>query len=107
MSTRATETGQPGGNHNSEIQNFPANARPEETERQDGPQGAEAPVHLWEEEQKVLEQTVAELRAEQQQFLERYIGLEEQNSALTSLYVACQSLHSSLDRPQILLTARE
>ncbi|HLY62607.1 MAG TPA: GAF domain-containing protein [Terriglobia bacterium] len=107
MSTRATETGQPGGTHDSGVQSLPANPRPEETERQDGPQSAAAAVRPWEEERKVLEQTLADLRTEQQQFLERYVGLEEQNSALTTLYVACQSLHSSLDRPQILLIARE
>ena len=55
----------------------------------------------------VLEQKVTELRAEQQQLLERCAGLEEQNSVLTTLYVACQRLHSTLDRTQVLLTVRE
>jgi GAF domain len=81
--------------------------QPEEKELQGGAQHADAALQALEEERKALEQTVAELRAEQQQLLERYVGLEEQNSALTTLYVACQSLHNSLDRAQILLTARE
>lgn len=107
MSTRTTETRQSGGPHDSDHQNLPTNIKPEEKARQDGTRDVDAAVRAWEEERKVLEQTVTELRAEQQQFLERYVGLEEQNSALTTLYVACQSLHSSLDRAQILLTARE
>jgi len=107
MSTRTTETGQPRGSNDSNPQHFPANTQPEEEVRQDGAQNDDAALPAWEVERKALEQTVAEIRAEQQHFLERYIGLEEQNSALTTLYVACQSLHSSLDRAQILLTARE
>ena len=47
------------------------------------------------------------MKSEQRQLLERYIGLEEQNSALTTLYVACQRLHSTMDREEVLLTARE
>ena len=107
MSTRTKEAGQSGGTHESDVQILPANVRPEEKVQQDAAQDAGTAVCACHGERKVLEQTVAELRAEQQQFLERYVGLEEQNSALTTLYVACQSLHSSLDRPQILLTARE
>ena len=56
---------------------------------------------------RFLEQEVAELKAEQQQLLERLAGLEEQNSVLTTLYVASQRLHSTLDRSQVLLTVRE
>lgn len=107
MSIRTPESRQSGGTHDSDLQRLPANTRPEEKVRQHGAQSADAAICAWDEERKVLTHTVAELRAEQQQFLERYIGLEEQNSALTTLYVACQSLHSSLDRAQILLTARE
>ncbi len=38
---------------------------------------------------------------------EQRINLEEQNTSLTTLYVACQRLHSSLDRRDVLLTVRE
>jgi hypothetical protein len=55
----------------------------------------------------MFEQKIKELKAEQQQLLERYVGLEEQNSVLTTLYVACQRLHCTLDRNQVLLTVRE
>jgi hypothetical protein len=54
-----------------------------------------------------LEQKILELRTEQQHLLERYVGLEEQNSFLTTLYVACQRLHSTLDRAEVLQTVRE
>jgi nitrate/nitrite-specific signal transduction histidine kinase len=54
-----------------------------------------------------LEQKVLELRTEQQHLLERYVGLEEQNSFLTTLYVAGQRLHSTLDRAEVLQTVRE
>jgi GAF domain len=107
MSTRTTETGQPAGSNDSNPQHIPANAQPEEQVLQDGAQNVDAAQPAWAEERKVFEQTVGELRAEQQHLLERYVGLEEQNSALTTLYVACQGLHNSLDRAQILLTARE
>jgi len=60
-----------------------------------------------EAERVLLTETVRELRTEQQRLLERYIGLEEQSSALTMLYVACQRLHSSLQRAELLLTVRE
>jgi GAF domain-containing protein len=55
----------------------------------------------------LLEEKVAELKAEQQQSLERCAGLEEQNSVLTTLYVASQRLHSTLDRSQVLQMVRE
>ena len=49
----------------------------------------------------------AELRAEQQRLMERCSALEEQNATLTTLYVACQRLHSSLERADVLLMVRE
>jgi GAF domain-containing protein len=107
MSVRTTETAQSGASNDSDPQSPSRNIQQLEKGRHDGAQNVDAAVQASEAERKVLEQTVAELRAEQQQFLERYVGLEEQNSALTTLYVACQSLHSSLDRREILLTARE
>jgi nitrate/nitrite-specific signal transduction histidine kinase len=39
--------------------------------------------------------------------LSRYAQLEEQNAALATLYVACQSLHTSLKRADVLLSVRE
>lgn len=50
---------------------------------------------------------VTELEAEQRQLLERCINLEEQNSALTTIYVACQRLHSELSWGEVLATTRE
>jgi GAF domain len=107
MSIRTTETAQPGGSNDSNSPSLPLNLQPDKKTRHDRAPQAHAAAQAWEEERKALQQTVAELRSEQQHLLERYVGLEEQNSALTMLYVACQSLHRSLDRAQILLTARE
>lgn len=64
-------------------------------------------VRALDAERALLTQDVHELRTEQQRLLERYIGLEEQSSTLTTLYVACQRLHSSLERAEVLLTVRE
>ena len=47
------------------------------------------------------------LDQEQQSLLERCAALEEQNATLTTLYVACQRLHSSLERADVLLMVRE
>lgn len=107
MSIRAIETGQPAGSNDSNPGHIPPPHQPEEKMRRDNARKIDTAQPGWAEERKVLEETVAELRAEQQRLLERYVGLEEQNSALTTLYVACQSLHNSLDKAQILLTARE
>ncbi len=63
--------------------------------------------HALEEERTRFEREVATLKAEQQNFLERYIRLEEQNALLTSLYVACQRLHGQLSRSEVLLAVRE
>ncbi len=38
---------------------------------------------------------------------EKQMVLEDQNAALTTLYVACQRLHSSLEKHEVLLTVRE
>jgi len=54
-----------------------------------------------------LQQELAETQVELQRSQERCAGLEEQNSMLTTLYVACQRLHSSLDRDAVLLALRE
>ena len=59
------------------------------------------------EERASLQQQLAERQAELQSSMERCGGLEEQNSMLTTLYVACQRLHSSLDRAEVLLALRE
>jgi len=53
-----------------------------------------------------LDHTV-DLQEELQRWQERSTTLEEQNSMLTTLYVACQRLHSSLDRAEVLLALRE
>ncbi len=59
------------------------------------------------EERASLQQQLAECTAELQTCQERCAGLEDQNSMLTTLYVACQRLHSSLDRAEVLLALRE
>lgn len=107
MSTRTHEAAPPGAPADSTSTIPPAKIHPGEKAGSDEAQRMDAAPLAWEEERKALRQTVTELRAGQQQLLERYLGLEEQNSALTTLYVACQGLHCSLDRAQILLTARE
>jgi nitrate/nitrite-specific signal transduction histidine kinase len=77
-----------------------------------GPEGDLAHVfderlHALEADQTYLEQKLLELKTVRQHLLERCAELEEQNSALTTLYVACQRLHSSLDRADVLMTVRE
>jgi nitrate/nitrite-specific signal transduction histidine kinase len=54
-----------------------------------------------------LEEKVRELRAEQQSLLERCVSMEDQNATLTTLYVACQRLHSTLNWSEVLQTVRE
>jgi nitrate/nitrite-specific signal transduction histidine kinase len=54
-----------------------------------------------------LEEKVRELRAEQQHLLERCVSVEDQNTTLTMLYVACQRLHSTLNWSEVLRTVRE
>ena len=60
-----------------------------------------------EAERARLERAVAALKAEQRELLERFAGLEEQSSTVTTLYVACQRLHSQLSRREVLLAVRE
>lgn len=74
---------------------------------QEPTQGLEERIHPLEAVRIRLEEEVATLKSEQQHFLERYVRLEEQNATLTSLYVACQRLHSQLDRSEVLLAVRE
>ena len=50
---------------------------------------------------------MAEVVEEQQDLRVRYGRLEEQNATLAALYVACQSLHHSLKRSEVLLSVRE
>jgi nitrate/nitrite-specific signal transduction histidine kinase len=74
---------------------------------QDAAQNIDQKVRALEAERTHLGQKVLEIQAEQQELLGRLIRLEEQNSTLTTLYVACQRLHSSLDQAEVLLTVRE
>lgn len=59
------------------------------------------------EERASLQQQLAKSQEELLHWQERCIGWEEQNSMLTTLYVACQRLHSSLERAEALLALRE
>ena len=79
----------------------------EETPCQDVAPGLEERMRALEMERTRLEREVATLKAEQQHFLERYTGLEEQSATLTTLYVACQRLHGHLSRGEVLLALRE
>lgn len=53
------------------------------------------------------EDQVLQLENEQRRLLERCISLEEQNTTLSTLYVACQRLHSGLNWSEVLSTTRE
>ena len=107
MSTQTPETTPSIGAGDSKPLRFPEPARPGETQLQVEAQTLETNLPILEADGIYFEQKLAELKAEQQQILERTIGLEEQNSALTTLYVACQRLHSTLERAEVLLTVRE
>jgi transcriptional regulator with GAF, ATPase, and Fis domain len=74
--------------------------------RKSTPQVEPSPAAL-EAERDRLEHELAELHAVQQRFVEGYLAVEDQNSTLATLYVACQRLHSSLDRAEVLLAVRE
>jgi transcriptional regulator with GAF, ATPase, and Fis domain len=54
-----------------------------------------------------MAQRIQSLEGEQRGLLERYVGLEEQNSFLTTLYVASQRLHSALEKQELLQNVRE
>lgn len=87
--------------------NFTNPPRPENGDGHGPAPGLEARERALEAECSRLEREVASLKAEQQHFLERYVGLEEQNATLTALYVACQRLHGHLNRSDVLLAVRE
>ena len=69
--------------------------------------GADERLLTLETDRAHLEEKVRELRAEQQQLLERCVSVEDQNATLTTLYVACQRLHSTLNWSEVLQTVRE
>jgi nitrate/nitrite-specific signal transduction histidine kinase len=86
---------------------LPPASQPELICDREAVQKLDATLRALQADRHQLEHEVAELKSEQQLFLERYVGLEEQNSTLTTLYVACQRLHATLDRAEVLLTLRE
>jgi len=51
---------------------------------------------------KELEDKLAEIEAENVDFAQRYIDVEEQNNNLANLYVASYQLHSTLDYEEVL-----
>jgi GAF domain-containing protein len=107
MSARTPGTPPLGRTHGPRTPLSPQPLRPEEAIYQDLAPGLEERMRALEMERTRLEQEVATLKAEQQHFLERYTGLEEQSATLTTLYVACQRLHSHLSRKEVLLAVRE
>ncbi len=53
-------------------------------------------------EEVKLERKLAEIAAENRRYVEEYVLVEQQNTALANLYVASVRLHSSLQREEIL-----
>ncbi len=53
-------------------------------------------------EEVKLERRLAEIAAENRRYVEEYVLVEQQNTALANLYVASVRLHSSLQREEIL-----
>jgi len=72
-----------------------------------GDRSAHETLRMSEADRDDLQKRVAQLESEQQQLLERCIGMEEQNGALMTLYVACRRLHSGLSWDEVLTTTRE
>ncbi len=64
-------------------------------------------VRTLEADRDQLENQVLHLERDQRRLLERCISMEEQNTALSTLYVACQRLHSGLSWSDVLSTTRE
>jgi GAF domain-containing protein len=72
-----------------------------------GGQTYEPSVQALENERARLEKELQEIRREQQLLAERHAAAVEQSTMLTTLFVACQRLHSCADRKEVLLTVRE
>ena len=81
--------------------------RPEEGVGSDAGQTSEPRVQALETERARLEKELEEIRREQQVLAERYAATVEHITMLTTLFVACQRLHSCADRKEVLLTVRE
>jgi len=107
MSIRTPETASPAGAVDPRHQRFPQAVQPEMTRELETSQAPDPKLGASEADWSDLEQEVTVVKSEYQHLLERYVGLEEQNSTLTTLYVACQRLHSTLDRSEMLVTVRE
>jgi hypothetical protein len=54
-----------------------------------------------------VEERLAAMEAERRAYLERYLSVEEQNSNVSSLYVAMLRLHGSIDHADVLAAIRE
>ena len=107
MSSRTPETATSRDAFHPEPQDPQHAVRQEDSHEPETAHHLDRKVGALEADRTHLEQKLLELRSEQQHLLERYVGLEDQISSLTTLYVACQRLHSTLDRPEALLTVRE
>jgi len=74
----------------------------------------ETRISLLEEEKQLLESalrnTSAELQRcveERRQYLDSYLGVQQQNTTLMNLYVASRRLHASVDRDDVLMALQE
>lgn len=107
MKDQTPEAIRPWNSRGSEPALISEDVRPNNEGSREEAQTLEQMMCALEAERTRFGQQLEEIKAAQQHLLERSVGLEEQNSALTTLYVACQRLHSSLDRTELLLTVRE
>jgi hypothetical protein len=55
----------------------------------------------------IMQEKLQKLADQQRELEKRYLQIEKQNSDLTNLIVASQSLHASLDRRQVLSSIQE
>jgi chorismate mutase len=107
MNTRTPKTAFFPGTNGPEAHLSSEGAQPDRETEQPAVPSLDQTWRDMEAERARLANEVVEIKADQQQLLEHYFRLEEQNSTLTTLYVACQRLHSTLDRTEVLLTVRE
>lgn len=61
----------------------------------------------FQEELDQLRKTLSEVEAENKEFADKYIKVEEQNQNMASLYVASYRLHSTLDLEQVIEIIKE
>jgi len=75
---------------------------PESGQNNSLPQDVAQQLVQYEDRLKELEGRLTEVEAENVDFVQRYIDVEEQNNNLANLYVASYQLHSTLDYEEVL-----